>query len=120
MGICKQETLCGLTPHFFPSLLGPPDHGRRPRHRPERQDLRLLDFVMSSALPLCLIALVSFRSRPLHVLKRSTASSLFFSRLYSGHFSASHSQSASQGRAVAPPSTCMDTNVPMKSWVDVE
>lgn len=66
------NSLCILTSHIFFSLLGPSDYGRRPRHHPERQDPRLLDVSdrLSSALPLCLIALVSLRSQLLHVLQK--------------------------------------------------
>lgn len=57
------------------SLAGPPDHGRRPRHRPERQDLRLLAWSdllrWARLLSLCLTAHappLPF-ARLLHVLK---------------------------------------------------
>lgn len=102
-------------PSLTRSLLGPPHHGRRPRHRPARQDLRLLDLLRWAELfSLPYHFFVSFRLRPHHVLlkekkkKRSTASRLFLLRLCGGR-GTSLPITASQGRALTPPSICMDT-----------
>lgn len=94
-------------PSLTRSLLGPPHHGRRPRHRPARQDLRLLDLLRWAELfSLPYHFFVSFRLRPHHVLlkekkkKKHSQSPVFPQAVWwEGHLSTYHSQS---GKGINP------------------